>query len=86
MALMGGGLGTASAGAASNGGLLASLLGNAGGGAPSGGGSALQLNLASVTGGNGGSADASGFQMPNPFTEHNMPSRPGYQMVGLNAI
>ena len=71
------GLGGASAGSQSNG-LLAGLLGNtAGGGGVTGSG--FGLNLPSVT-------DAGGPQIPQTFTEFNMPSRPGYQMVNMNAI
>ena len=69
--------GGGSVGSQSNG-LLANLLGNAGGAAGVTG-SGFGLNLPSVT-------DAGGPQIPQTFTEFNMPSRPGYQMVSLNAI
>ena len=82
LALMGGGGGAPGAGGGSVGsqsnGLLANLLGNAGGAAGVTG-SGFGLNLPSVT-------DAGGPQMPQTFAEFNMPSRPGYQMVSLNAI
>lgn len=69
---MGGGVAAGSAGSASNG-MLANLLGGAN---ASAGGSALQLGLG-VEAGSPGLSNLGG--MPGmPFTEHNVPSRPGY--------
>ena len=75
MALMGGSVNN------NSGGMLANLLGGVN---ASNGGSAIQLGF----GGDFGSqANFSGGQQPGmPFTEFNVPSRPGYQMVNLSSI
>ena len=80
MALMGAG----SNGTQSNG-ILANILGGVN---PSAGGSALNLGVGLPQEGGSPSLSNAGMQVPQQavYTEHNVPSRPGYQMVPLSAI